>query len=92
MANANSSHADLEGKLLIAMPGMSDPRFDKSVVFMCAHSEDGALGLIINKPTPELKFAALLEQLGLDGSDPKRDIQVTIQRWSRPFKCQTDLA
>ena len=53
----------LEGKLLIAMPGMGDPRFDKSVVFMCAHSDEGALGLIINKPTPELRFKALLEVL-----------------------------
>ena len=66
----------LEGKLLIAMPGMGDPRFEKSVVFMCAHSEDGALGLIVNKPAPELKFASLLEQLGIDAGDPKRDIRV----------------
>jgi len=76
MADADLTEADLEGKLLIAMPGMGDPRFDKSVVFMCAHSEDGALGLIVNKPAPELKFATLLEQLGLEGTTPKRDIQV----------------
>ena len=76
MAAPTELHADLEGKLLIAMPGMSDPRFDKSVVFMCAHSVDGALGLIVNKPTPELKFGALLEQLGIDSANPQRDIQV----------------
>ncbi len=76
MPETDAQPTDLEGKLLIAMPGMGDPRFDKSVVFMCAHSADGALGLIVNKPTPELKFAALLEQLGLDVTDPKRDIQV----------------
>lgn len=56
---------DLTAKLLIAMPGMGDPRFDRSVVFMCAHSEDGAMGLIVNKPTPDLAFGDLLEQLGI---------------------------
>lgn len=66
----------LEGKLLIAMPGMGDPRFERSVIFMCAHSEDGALGLIVNKPAPELKFATLIEQLGINAGDPKRDIRV----------------
>ena len=71
-----SAPDSLEGKLLIAMPGMGDPRFEHSVVFMCAHSEEGALGLIVNKPAPELRFAALIEQLGFDVGDPKRDIRI----------------
>lgn len=66
----------LEGKLLIAMPGMEDPRFDKSVVFMCAHSDEGALGLIINKPTPELEFKTLLAQLEIATATSNRDIRV----------------
>ncbi len=66
----------LEGKLLIAMPGMGDPRFERSVIFMCAHSPDGALGLIVNKPAPELKFSSLIEQLGIDTGGAKRDIRV----------------
>ena len=53
----------LDGQLLIAMPGMGDPRFERSVVFMCAHSAEGAMGLIINKPAAELQFAELLKQL-----------------------------
>lgn len=53
----------LDGQLLIAMPGMGDPRFDRSVIFMCAHSDEGAMGLIINKPAPELNFRDLLKQL-----------------------------
>lgn len=57
---------NLCGKLLIAMPGMSDPRFEKSVVYMCAHSDEGAMGLIINKPTPEVTFANLLKQLSIE--------------------------
>ena len=68
--------SQLEGKLLIAMPGMGDPRFDRSVIFMCAHSEDGALGLIVNKPTPELSFANLLKQLEIDVPGVARDVQV----------------
>ena len=46
---------NLSGKLLIAMPGMGDPRFEYSVVFLCAHSEDGAMGLIVNKPAGGLR-------------------------------------
>ena len=72
----DESAPQLDGKLLIAMPGMGDPRFEKAVIFMCAHSEDGALGLIINRPAPELEFSALLEQLDIDAGPVKRDIRV----------------
>lgn len=58
------------------MPGMGDPRFDRSVIFMCSHGEDGALGLIVNKPTPSVSFAGLLEQLNIGGGSPQRDISV----------------
>jgi putative transcriptional regulator len=55
----------LEGKLLIAMPGMPDPRFEKSVIFMCAHSAKGAMGLIINKPIEGLSFRELMEKFNI---------------------------
>lgn len=55
----------LEGKLLIAMPGMGDPRFEKSVIFMCAHSTDGAMGIMINRAVEGLKFRELMERLEL---------------------------
>ncbi len=54
---------DLSGKLLIAMPGMGDPRFERSVVMVCAHSPEGAMGLIVNKPLPKPDFPELLENL-----------------------------
>ena len=78
MADGNGSKVSgyLDHQMLIAMPGMGDPRFEKSVVFMCAHSEDGALGLIINKPTREIRFQTLLEQLDLDVGPAQRDIRV----------------
>ncbi|HDR27463.1 YqgE/AlgH family protein [Rhodovulum sp.] len=66
----------LSGKLLIAMPGMGDPRFERSVVFLCAHSEEGAMGLIVNKPMAELSFSDLLRQLGIARAPGARDIRV----------------
>lgn len=56
----------LTGKMLIAMPGLGDPRFSHAVVFICDHSSDGAMGLIINKPNPDLDMPTLLSQLEID--------------------------
>lgn len=67
--------SDLTGQLLIAMPGMGDPRFANSVVFVCAYSRDGAMGLIVNKPAPEIRFAELLQQLEIEGANPP-DVRV----------------
>jgi len=55
----------LDGQMLIAMPGMSDPRFDRSVIFMCAHSGNGAMGIIVNKRAPMISFSELLERLDI---------------------------
>ncbi|MGN6517256.1 MAG: YqgE/AlgH family protein [Rhizomicrobium sp.] len=55
----------MEGKLLIALPGMPDPRFEKSVIFICAHSGEGAMGLIINKPIEGLGFHELVKNLDI---------------------------
>lgn len=67
---------NLCGKLLIAMPGMNDPRFEKSVVYMCAHSDDGAMGLIINKQAPDVTFANLLQQLAIAGADAAPETRI----------------
>ena len=55
----------LDGQMLIAMPSMSDPRFARSVIFMCAHSAEGAMGLIVNQRADNITFRELLEQIGL---------------------------
>lgn len=60
---------DLTGKILIAMPGMGDPRFAHSVVYLCAHSADGAMGLIVNKAMGQMTFADLLEQLSIEQTE-----------------------
>ncbi len=56
----------LTGKILIAMPGMGDPRFEQSVVLLCEHSDKGAMGIIVNKPADEVDFAELLESLEIE--------------------------
>lgn len=55
----------LDGQILIAMPGMSDPRFEHSLIYLCAHSENGAMGLIINKTTPMMGFGDLYARLDM---------------------------
>lgn len=67
---------DLTGKLLIAMPGMGDPRFERSVVFMCTHTRRGAMGLIVNKPASDLTFATLLDQLEIPHGPESAEIRV----------------
>lgn len=56
---------DLTGSILIAMPGMADTRFSQAVIYLCDHSEKGAMGLIVNKPAADMEFADLLEQLDI---------------------------
>jgi putative transcriptional regulator len=58
--------SSLVGQLLVAMPAMTDPRFAKSVIYVCAHSSDGAMGLVVNRMLEALTFPALLEQLGIE--------------------------
>lgn len=62
----------LTGKLLVAMPGMTDPRFHRSVIFMCAHDEEGAMGLVINHELSGVEFNDLVSQLKFE-SDMKFD-------------------
>ena len=54
---------NLEGHVLIAMPNMPDPKFEQAVVFLCAHSKDGAMGLVLNKLVSNITFLDLLSQL-----------------------------
>lgn len=53
----------LDGQMLIAMPSMGDDRFSRSVIYLCAHSSDGAMGIIVNQPAPNISFADLLVKL-----------------------------
>jgi putative transcriptional regulator len=67
----------LAGQLLVAMPQMSDQRFARSVIYLCAHSEsDGAMGLVVNKPLGSLTLAELFTQLDIvsKGKAPERPV------------------
>ncbi len=75
MSNPETT-SDLTGKLLIAMPGMGDPRFETSLIFLCDHSDKGSLGLIINKPTEGVTLDDLLTQLEIDGGDGSTGVGV----------------
>ena len=59
----------LSGKLLVAMPGMRDPRFNHSLVYLCAHSDDGAMGLIVNKRAESLTLNELFGKIGIPIGD-----------------------
>ena len=67
---------DLTGKMIIAMPALGDPRFALSVILICAHSPEGAMGLILNKPLGDLSFSQLLTQLSIPQAPAGRDIRV----------------
>src|ERR1700761_4856564 len=64
-ASENVGHGYLDGQLLIAMPVMGDPRFERSVIYLCAHSAEGAMGIIVNRPAGSIDFPGLLVQLDI---------------------------
>lgn len=66
----------LTGQLLIAMPTMLDPRFARSVIFLCAHNEEGAMGLVINRLIGSITFPDLLQQLGIGAEQASEAIRV----------------
>ena len=76
MIRNSSEPGYLSGQFLAAMPAMGDPRFEKSVIYICAHSEDGAMGLVINQPLEELKFPDILDQMGIEPTPACDEITV----------------
>lgn len=66
----------LAGQVLIAMPGLEDPEFKHSVVYLCAHGEDGAMGLIVNHPLPAPSFEQIVRQLKVAEGEPSRVIEL----------------
>ena len=67
---------NLTGKLLAAMPGIGDPRFNRSVIVVCAHSDEYTMGLVVNNPMDDLKLAELLQQLGIEQDIQRPDQSV----------------
>ena len=66
----------LTGQLLVAMPQMQDPRFAKSVIYLCAHTPEGAMGLVLNRLLDSITFPDLLEQLGIEAGPAGSEIRI----------------
>jgi putative transcriptional regulator len=71
-----SPNSFLTGQLLIAMPAMADERFSQSVIYLCAHTPEGAMGLVLNRPVARPTFEELLRQLKVDPLPPAREIRM----------------
>lgn len=71
-----TTESSLTGQLLVAMPQMADSRFTRTVIYLCAHSEEGAMGLVINRLIDSLTFPSLLEQLGMEPEDATADMPI----------------
>jgi putative transcriptional regulator len=75
-SDAPPSAGYLTGQLLVAMPAMADPRFAQSVIYVCAHTADGAMGLVLNRPIVKPTFDDLLKQLHVEPLPPVRQIKL----------------
>ncbi len=76
MPGTPASEGFLTGQLLIAMPAMGDPRFSQSVIYVCAHTAEGAMGLVLNRPIVKPSFEELLQQLEVAPLPPARRIRL----------------
>lgn len=75
----------LAGQLIIAMPNIGDPRFERTVIYLFAHQDNGAMGLIVNKPADDVSFEDLLSQLELTIT---ADIADTLVRFGGPVEVE----
>ena len=76
MPETSSSAASLVGRFLVAAPSMPDERFQKSVVFVCKHDDDGALGIIVNNKVDDLPLGQVYKQLGIEVSKTAAELPV----------------
>ena len=74
--NPDEEFPCLAGQFLLAMPGMHDAHFKKSVIYICAHSAEGAMGLIVNRAINTITFSDMLEQLEIDSVNSKPSTKV----------------
>ncbi len=83
--NGTQAQDFLGGQLLIAMPNMADPRFKRSVLLICAHDEEHAMGIVVNKPLGKIEMGILYTQLDID---PREDVNSESAFFGGPI--QTD--
>jgi putative transcriptional regulator len=78
MADSEQRQKHLTGMLLVAMPTMQDPRFTRSVIYLCAHSAEGAMGLVVNQAAGSVTFPAVIDQLGIKAGPDCPDTPVHV--------------
>jgi putative transcriptional regulator len=76
MGSRQDNAGHLTGMLLVAMPSMSDPRFAHSVIYLCAHSEEGAMGLVVNQTVDNVTLPHVIGQLGIESSIGENEVPV----------------
>ncbi len=76
MTSKDTEQISLAGQLLVAMPRMTDPRFERTVIYICAHSGQGAMGLVVNRTFDKMSFPELLAQLKIDATPKARRIRI----------------
>ena len=72
----NNGHESFAGKLLVADTSMRDPRFAQSVIYLVRHNEEGAFGLIINKPLTKMPLAKMLRLMDLEGTETAAELEL----------------
>jgi putative transcriptional regulator len=87
----NRGRGYLDGQMLIAMPAMLDDRFARSLIYVCAHSSEGAMGIVVNHPAPNINFSDLLVKLDvIPAADairlPTRAEVINRARFRPPFR------
>src|SRR3982751_5655598 len=78
VAGTGAARGFLDGQMLIATPGMQDERFSRSLIYICAHSSEGAMGIIVNQPAPHISFAELLVKLDVIPAAERIQLQSTV--------------
>ena len=73
---AMTESAYLTGRLLLAMPGMADPRFHRAVIFICAHDANGAMGLVLNQPAAGVTLGKVLDQMNITANPGQAGLPV----------------
>lgn len=81
MGSASDKKGFLDGQLIMAMPSMGDTRFDRTVIYMCAHSSAGAMGIIVNKVLPDIRFRDLLVQLDIVEGDKAAALDLAVDEF-----------
>lgn len=69
----------LKGQFLVAMPAMGDERFHEAVIYMVGHTDEGAMGLVVNQPVEDMRFVDVLEELGLGEKDEMIRLPSTVR-------------